>query len=91
MRIDISHRHGTVSEVLRAYIARRLQFALSRVEPHLIRVAVFLTDLCGPHDGPDKQCRMVATLRHGKKVIAWIWIETSEWRLTRRPAVWGGA
>ena len=68
MRIDISHRHGTVSDVLRAYIARRLQFALSRIAPRITRVAVFLTDLNGPQGGPDKQCRMVATLRHGEKV-----------------------
>jgi putative sigma-54 modulation protein len=69
MRIDISERHCQVSEVFRAYIARRLQFALSRVDPHLLRVAVFLTDLNGPRGGPDKQCRMVANLRHGRKVV----------------------
>ena len=69
MRIDISYRHCKVSGVLCAYIARRLQFALSRVEPRIIRVAVFLTDLNGPHDGPDKQCRMVATLHHGRTVV----------------------
>jgi ribosome-associated translation inhibitor RaiA len=69
MRIDISDRHCQVSEVRRAYIARRLQFALSRAEPHIIRVAVFLTDLNGPRGGPDKQCRMVANLRHGRKVV----------------------
>lgn len=69
MRIDISHRHCKVSEVLRAYIARRLQFALSRGEPRITRVGVFLTDLNGPHGGPDKQCRMVANLRHGRTVV----------------------
>lgn len=69
MRFDIRGQHIEVTEGLRAHAVRRLQCALSRFEPRIARVAVCLSDLNGPRGGRDKQCRMVAEMPRGGKVI----------------------
>jgi putative sigma-54 modulation protein len=69
MRFDIRGQHIEVTEGLRAHATRRLQFALGRFGPRIARVTVCLTDLNGPHGGRDKQCRMVAEMPPGGKVI----------------------
>lgn len=69
MRLDIRGQHIEVTEALRTHAARHLQFALSRLGPRIARVVVLLTDLNGPRSGVDKQCRMVAEMLQGGKVL----------------------
>jgi ribosomal subunit interface protein len=69
MRFDIRGQHIEVTEALRTHAAHRLQFVLSRFGPRIAQVAVRLTDLNGPRGGKDKQCRMIAEMPRGGKVI----------------------
>jgi ribosomal subunit interface protein len=70
MQIDLKGHGVRFSEALRAHAHRRLAFALSRFEPSLARVRVYLEDLNGPKGGVDKRCRVVLQLANGGQVIA---------------------
>lgn len=53
--------HGfAISESLRQYVERRINFALDRCEQRLGDVVVDLGDLNGPKGGVDKVCRISA-------------------------------
>lgn len=69
MRLEVRGQHIEVTPALHAHAVRRLQFALSRFEPRIARMTIYLTDLNGPRGGRDKQCRMVAEMPRGGKVI----------------------
>lgn len=63
MQIEI-HAHGFVlTEALRAHIAQRLQFTLSRFQERVMRVVVRLSDINGPKGGLDKHCHLQLRLR----------------------------
>jgi ribosome-associated translation inhibitor RaiA len=54
---------------LRAYVERRLGFALGRLGPRVRAVTAYLEDVNGPRGGPDKRCRLVARLAGGADVV----------------------
>lgn len=45
MQIDIQARELMLSEALRSHVERRLQFALSRFQDRLLRIAVCLSEV----------------------------------------------
>lgn len=62
MKIDIRTHRVELTEALRAYVERRLRFALGRFGERIAAVTVTIQDLNGPRGGVDKQCRITATL-----------------------------
>ena len=69
MRLEIRGQHVEVTDALRAHVERRLLFALGRFGSRILQVTVCLADLNGPRGGRDTQCRMVAEMPQGGKVI----------------------
>ena len=69
MNIDIHGRHVDISETLRAYVERRLRFALGRLSHRIVRVHVWLTDLNGPRGGVDKRCRIEVVGQKGTVAV----------------------
>jgi putative sigma-54 modulation protein len=62
-RVKIAIRSkGKLPDRLRAYVERRIRFALSRFGNRIQRVTVRVADLNGPRGGVDRQCRAMADL-----------------------------
>ena len=62
VRMTILTNRVLLDEHLRAYIQRRLRFALDRFGAQIGTVAVRLADLNGPRGGLDKACALAVTL-----------------------------
>ena len=62
MRVDVKGRRLDVSDALRAYTQRRLNFAIGSFEPRIIRTQVCLADVNGPKGGVDKWCAIAVCL-----------------------------
>ena len=69
MRLEISGNGIRVTNYLRAYIERRLQFALGRFVNRIDRVRVRLVDVNGPRGGIDKACTVTVGLVRLKSVV----------------------
>lgn len=69
MRIDIHTSKFALTESLRSYIERRVQFALSWAHHRLPRVQLRLNDINGPKGGLDKVCRIQIPLAGNKPVV----------------------
>jgi len=68
--IEIRTRGFSPTPALRAYVERRLAFALDRHEERVAGVRVTLADVNGPRGGHDKSCRVDMRLRGGRTVRA---------------------
>lgn len=62
MQIEIRSLNDSVEHPQRAYVERRLLFALGRFGSRIRRVLVRLEDLNGPRGGLDKRCHIEARL-----------------------------
>ena len=69
MRIDIRANGFTLTEAIREHAARRLRFALTRVDAHVRWVAMHLGDVNGPRGGWDKRCRVRVMLKGRPDVV----------------------
>lgn len=69
MDITIRARKVRVDEVLRAYIDRRLRFALGRFGEHITKVTISFEDANGARGGVDKQCQIEVALRASGSVL----------------------
>jgi ribosome hibernation promoting factor len=63
MRVEIRGRHIEVTDEIRAYGERSLDFALARLGVRIESVRVYLLDMNGPRGGVDKCCRIDVRLR----------------------------
>jgi|SRR4051794_10542018 putative sigma-54 modulation protein len=70
MNIDVRGRHLDVSEPLRAYAQRRVQFAIGSFEPRIRGVGICITDVNGPRGGVDKACVITVLVNHGRSLFA---------------------
>jgi putative sigma-54 modulation protein len=71
MRLDIHHQGVELDEETRRAIGHRLEVALARFEPRLLRAAVYVSEQNGPRGGVDKRCRVLVRLRrHGEVIVA---------------------
>jgi ribosome-associated translation inhibitor RaiA len=70
MKVDVRGRHLDVSDTLRAYALRRVQFAIGPFEPRIARVEVSITDVNGPRGGLDKSCVISVLLQPAGSVLA---------------------
>jgi len=68
--IELRTRGFSPTAALRAYVERRLEFALDRHAERVTRVRVVVTDVNGPRGGADKKCRVEMRLRSGASVRA---------------------
>jgi len=69
MQIEIQARNFSLTDSLREYIERRLGFALSTRDEHILRIAVRLSDINGPRGGADKCCHIQVVLPHLPDVV----------------------
>ncbi len=69
MRINVTNRNVTLTEVVREWIERRLQFALGRFSSRIRHVSVILSDVNGNRGGCDKQCRLRIVLISSGEVV----------------------
>ena len=69
MRIDIQTSEFSLTDGLREYTERRLQYALSWASDDLRKVVVRLSDINGPRGGNDKRCRIQVPFRGGADVV----------------------
>lgn len=69
MQIEIQARNFSLTDSLREYIERRLGFALSTRDEHILRIAVRLSDINGPRGGADKCCQIQVVLPHLPDVV----------------------
>lgn len=69
MQIDIQARNFPLTSALRGHIERRLGFALSTRDDHILRITVRLSDINGPRGGADKCCHIQVVLPHLPDVV----------------------
>jgi len=62
MRIEIQARNFSTTQAMRAYIERRVGFALGTCYRHVMRILVRLSDINGPRGGNDKRCHLEVIL-----------------------------
>lgn len=58
MKLEIRGRDVQITETLRAYIERRLRFALDRFAVRIGKVRLRVADVNGSRGGVDKHCRL---------------------------------
>ena len=68
MQIEVCGREVYVSQQLREYIERRIQFALQRFQ-RIAKIRVKLRDLNGPRGGVDKSCQLTIGLTAAATLI----------------------
>src|SRR5690606_6445165 len=69
MRIKVQARRLALTKSLKAYVKRRLNFALNSRYDNIQRVTVTLTDVNGPKGGEDKHCQVLVKLNGQKEVV----------------------
>ncbi|MDH5600724.1 MAG: ribosome-associated translation inhibitor RaiA [Gammaproteobacteria bacterium] len=69
MQIEIQARDFSLTNALRDYIKRRLDFALRRRDNHIQRVMVRVSDINGPRGGQDKSCQIHIVLPKASVVV----------------------
>ena len=69
MQIDIQTRNFPLTSALQGHIERRLGFALSSRDDHILRITVRLSDINGPRGGADKCCHIQVVLPHLPDVV----------------------
>jgi len=62
MQIEIQARNFSTTQAMRAYIERRMGFALGTCYRHVMRILVRLSDINGPRGGNDKRCHLEVIL-----------------------------
>ena len=69
MNIDIQARGFTLTEALKDYIERRINFTLSSRFNQVNRISVRLLDINGPRGGVDMCCRIHINLPRLKDIV----------------------
>ena len=69
MQIDIQALNIPLSLDIREHVERRLGFAVSAHDEHILRVIVRLSDINGPRGGKDKCCQIQVVLPHLADVV----------------------
>ena len=69
MQLDIQTNGFSLTEAIRNYTARRMQFALDRNDGHIMHVRVSLADINGPRGGIDKRCQINLALAGQNSIV----------------------
>ncbi|MHB0961410.1 MAG: HPF/RaiA family ribosome-associated protein [Pirellulaceae bacterium] len=70
MKLRVVGESISVSEGLREFVARRLEYALGRFAPEIEYVTIRVGDVNGPRGGVDKRCRMEVKLRGLQSILS---------------------
>lgn len=62
MKMHIQSRGFNLTEGIREFTLRRLNYAVSFARGHIRRVTVHLSDINGPRGGNDKRCQLLVTM-----------------------------
>jgi ribosome-associated translation inhibitor RaiA len=69
MQVAVHTDRRIISESHLEVLHTRLEFALSRFESQLGRVAVYLSDVNADKGGVDKQCKVVVPIKRGRSIV----------------------
>lgn len=69
MKLEIQSRHFDLTKALEAHIKRKLEYAFSRIQQHVMGITIYLSDINGPKGGCDKQCRLQISLAKKEVVV----------------------
>jgi ribosome-associated translation inhibitor RaiA len=69
MILEVHASRIELSSSARAYLERRIEFALGRFEESIRSVSVTLEDTNGPRGGVDQLCRILVSLRGERKPV----------------------
>ncbi|MEI2635372.1 MAG: ribosome-associated translation inhibitor RaiA [Methylotenera sp.] len=69
MHLHIQTNGFSITDGIRDYTKRRMQFALHRNDKHITRVQVRLADINGPRGGVDKRCQIELTLSGRNNIV----------------------
>ncbi len=69
MILEVHTSRIEVSNSLREYLERRIDFALGRFEESIRSVSVTLEDTNGPRGGVDQLCRILVSLQGERKPV----------------------
>ncbi|MFT5085603.1 MAG: putative sigma-54 modulation protein [Lentisphaeria bacterium] len=69
MRLQIHSRHVDINDTLREHIKHKIQIAFSRLEQHISRVLIRISDVNGPKGGIDKYCHLELSIDHKENII----------------------
>lgn len=69
MQIDIQTTGFSLTDSLKAYTKRHMQFALNRNDALIIRARVWLADINGPRGGVDKRCQIELKLAGQNNIV----------------------
>ena len=69
MQLDIQTNGFSLTDGIRNYATRRMQFALDRNDGHIMHIKVSLADINGPRGGVDKRCQISLTLAGHNNIL----------------------
>jgi ribosomal subunit interface protein len=69
MHFNIQTNGFSLTDSIRDYTKRRMQFALHRNDKHITRVQVRLADINGPRGGLDKRCQIDVSLAGHNDIV----------------------
>ncbi|MEQ1600974.1 MAG: HPF/RaiA family ribosome-associated protein [Methylophilaceae bacterium] len=69
MQLDIQTNGFSLTDGIRDYTKRRMQFALNRNDKYITRVQVRLADINGPRGGVDKRCQIDVSLASHNDIV----------------------
>jgi putative sigma-54 modulation protein len=69
MQLDIQTNGFSLTDGIRDYTIRRMQFALHRNDKHIVSVRVRLADINGPRGGVDKRCQIDLSLAGQNDIV----------------------
>lgn len=69
MQLDIQTNGFSLTDGIRNYATRRMQFALDRNDGHIMHVKISLADINGPRGGVDKKCQINMALAGHRNIV----------------------
>lgn len=69
MQLDIQTTGFSLTDSLKDYTTRHMQFALNRQDAMILRARVWLADINGPRGGVDKRCQIELKLTGQNNIV----------------------
>ena len=69
MQLDIQTNGFSLTEALKSYTTKRMQFALNRNDSYITRARIWLADINGPRGGVDKRCQIELKLAGQNNIV----------------------
>ncbi len=69
MDYDVRGIHVTLTEAIQTHVEQKIAHVTGRFQRLVRNVEVHLVDTNGPKKGPDKLCKVLATLRNSERIV----------------------